>query len=147
MSQKDNGVYRYAVNLYSGVDPSTSHAEDLVTFHNEDSSDWSSDAGSRAASPLAAEELAKLLATTIKEMLTQHREEKLSKPVGAGLTEELAALCPQLAVLLWSELDIVPFVFASGPESTRDQASMSVEEQAEHMARKTYKYHPLEPIT
>lgn len=105
------------------------------------SSGASSEAGgSGSVTPLAGEDLADVLAVTITKMLARHREEKLAKPMGAGLTKELAALSPKLAVLLWSELDIVPFVFECGPESTRDQASMTVEEQAENVARQTFKY-------
>lgn len=60
--------------------------------------------------------------------------------MGAGITEALANLCPQLPVDLWSKLDIVPFTFAQDTKSNRGQSTMAVDEEAEFMARKTVKY-------
>lgn len=87
--------------------------------------------------PASTDELCTTLASDIRRWLQKYRNEKVSKFMGVGLTEELANLCPQLPVLLWTKLDIVPFIFSLELDSTRDQSTLSVDEQAAHIATKT----------
>jgi hypothetical protein len=50
--------------------------------------------------------------------------------LGAGIPEELSDMCPGLATLLWSELDIVPIVIQ------KEDSFNDLDEVADSMARK-----------
>lgn len=70
--------------------------------------------------------------------LSNYREENLSKPMGATLTTRLATLSPHLAVRLWTELDIIPFIFPADAKD-KEEPSIPLDQEAERMARKTVK--------
>lgn len=95
---------------------------------------------SRTASPSPVGHVADIITDAITRYLRKYRKNNTSKLMGAGITEALANLCPQLPVDLWSKLDIVPFTFAQDTKSNRGQSTMAVDEEAEFMARKTVKY-------
>jgi hypothetical protein len=88
---------------------------------------------------MSVEDASDALANSIIGYLSDYREKNLSKPMGASLTSQLARLSPHLAVRLWAELDIVPFVFAGDPNDNAEYNYLSVDQQAEWMARKTVK--------
>jgi len=88
-------------------------------------------------SVVSVAETPEALAEAFIDYLRSYRESKLSKPMGASLTAELDHLSPHLAVRLWTELDILPFVFPV--EKNDEHTSMSLDQQAEYMARKTTK--------
>lgn len=50
--------------------------------------------------------------------------------LGAGIPEELSKMCPSLATLLWSELDIAPIVLQ------KEDSFNDLDETADSMARK-----------
>jgi hypothetical protein len=78
------------------------------------------------------------LAKAFIEYLSNYREKNLSKPMGATLTTQLASLSPHLAVRLWSELDIIPFVLPADAKD-KHEPSIPLDQEAEHMARRTVK--------
>lgn len=94
--------------------------------------------------PLPEGEAAPTLADHIMDKIRQYRENNLAKFMGAGMTEQVAKLSPQLPARLWSELDIVAFVFNPGKDeesiSMRLTGYMSVDEDSAWLARKTVKY-------
>lgn len=89
-------------------------------------------------------DLAALLADHITKVIRDHRDNNLYKFLGAGLTERLVELSPELSARLWLELDVIPFVFSieAQPQSmignkSKDRRSvMTLDEEADSMARK-----------
>ncbi|CBY00763.1 hypothetical protein IAQ61_011668 [Plenodomus lingam] len=135
ISQNEKGVYRYAIVLHDGIERISYFSEDLLLGGGADSS-ASSRSGSRASTPPTTDELARFIKKKVTTYLSNYRDVHISKPVGAGLTETLAKLSPQLSVDLWRKLDIVPFIFAPN----RGPAVMELDEEADHMARKTVEH-------
>jgi hypothetical protein len=139
-AQSDDGEIRYAIALNDGtynIHCQTHPSESLGNSSNE-----SSRHGSGVSTPLSIMKSPEGLANGIIEYLSNYREKHLSKPMGASLTLQLANLCPHLAVRLWTELDIVPFVFqvdSKDPNEEEEPNSMPLDQQAEWMARKTVK--------
>jgi hypothetical protein len=78
------------------------------------------------------------LANAFIELLSNYREKNLSKPMGATLTTQLASLSPHLAVRLWTDLDIIPFIFPADAKD-KDEPLIPLDQEAERMARKTVK--------
>jgi len=139
VTQKPNGKVQYALAQHDGTYCLDYHVGEFPYDSDSDNSNPSSEAGSGAVTPMSMEDVPEELASLIIEKLSTYRTKHLSKPMGAGLTEQVAELSPQLCARLWSELDIVPFVFPRNANSKRDQATMPVDEEADYMARKTVK--------
>jgi hypothetical protein len=74
----------------------------------------------------------------IIEYLRQYRKEKLFKPMGVAMSAQLAEYVPRLALHLWTELDILPFVYPVDPNNKEDRPR-SLHEEAEHMAGEAVK--------
>lgn len=136
ISQNKKGVYRCAIILHNGNERINYFCEDLTVSGGADSS-ASSRSGSRASTPPTTEDVARAIKRKVTTYLSDYRDIHISKPVGAGLTPTLAKLSPQLSVALWRKLDIVPFVFPPTSESPRGLSIMTLDEEADHMARKT----------
>ncbi|CAO2649353.1 Nn.00g067380.m01.CDS01 [Neocucurbitaria sp. VM-36] len=139
VAQKDNGAYQIALALHDGTYCLDYDLINVPFDQDNSASSTSSESGSGVATPASLEDIPNDLAKAVLKKLSSFRTTRLSKTMGAGLTEQVAELCPQLAALLWSELDIVPFIFGPNPFSKRDQSSMSVDEEADYMSRKTVK--------
>lgn len=60
----------------------------------------------------------------------QYARDNAYRFLGAGIPEESSKLCPSLATLLWSELDIVPI------ELQKEDSFNDLDETADSMARK-----------
>jgi hypothetical protein len=90
--------------------------------------------------PISEEELPDELASFVINRLTQYQEGLLYKFVGAGINKKALELSPQLAARLWQELDIVSLVLPndhpSGLLSQRSSNDVTVDEEADSMARK-----------
>ena len=81
------------------------------------------------------------LANFLIEKLRDYEKEHLYKYVGAGINRRAHEISPQLASLLWQELDIVPLVLENDPKpvqlhDNRDGQDILVDEEADSMARK-----------
>lgn len=139
IAQSDDGKYRSVLALHDGSYGIRCFSLD-IPGDAEAGSDSSSTLRPRFSAPTTAAPTADVLMATITSYLLKYRKNNTSKLMGAGITETLATLCPQLPVELWSRLDIVPFTFALDTKSNRGQATMSVDEEAEFMVRKTVKY-------
>ena len=139
VDQKASGAYQIALALHDGTYCLDYELINLPSDKDSSNSSNSSEAGSGAVTPASLENIPNDLAKAVLKKLSNFRTARLSKTMGAGLTEQVAELCPQLAALLWSELDIVPFIFGPNPYSKRDQSSMTVDEEADYMSRKTVK--------
>jgi alpha,alpha-trehalose phosphorylase (configuration-retaining) len=78
-----------------------------------------------------------LLADHFISSILEYQQTHFYKFAGAGITEQLRNMSPELPSRLWSELDIVPMVFGHGlkilgnPPGTR-----TIDEDADSMARK-----------
>lgn len=80
-----------------------------------------------------------MLADELVRRVGEYRQKHLYKFLGAGLTDKLVNLSPQLPARLWLELDIVPFVFPlseSSHEVKYSHTALAVDEEADSMARK-----------
>ncbi|KAF1939318.1 putative trehalose synthase-like protein [Clathrospora elynae] len=146
--QKDDGALQYAVALHDGT--YGIRCETKALNDQAGSSDASSETASGSSTPRSFQDTSDALATEIVGYLRKYRKDHMSKPMGAALTAQLASLSPHLAVRLWTELDIVPFVLSADSDAKREQASLSVDEEAEYMARKTVKQYNVKgelPIT
>lgn len=139
VAQKDNGVCQIAVALHDGTYCLDCDLIHVPSDKDNSTSSTSSESGSGVVTPASFQSITDEFAKAVLKKLSSFRTTRLSKTMGAGMTEEVAALCPQLAALLWSELDIVPFIFGPNPYSKRDQSSMDVDEEADYMSRKTVK--------
>ncbi|EFQ95888.1 hypothetical protein CFE70_001456 [Pyrenophora teres f. teres 0-1] len=143
-TQSDDGELFYCVALHDGTYPIDCH-DKAIGFSRSvtrsiRTSDDSSEAGSGISTPMSVVSVAETpeaLEEAFIDYLRTYRESKLSKPMGASLTVELDKLSPHLAVRLWAELDILPFIFPV--EKNEQHTSMSLDQQAEYMARKTVK--------
>ncbi|KAI4935710.1 uncharacterized protein J4E92_003001 [Alternaria infectoria] len=102
------------------------------------SSNESSRFGSGVSTPMSVGDVSEALSKAFIGFLNDYREENLSKPMGATLTTQLATLSPHLAVRLWTELDIIPFIFPADAKD-KEEPSIPLDQEAEHMARKTVK--------
>lgn len=69
----------------------------------------------------------------IMEKLRLYRQDNLAKFAGAGMTVQSTDLLPELPSLLWSELDIVTFVFK------KDRRNNLPDEDCAWLARETVK--------
>jgi hypothetical protein len=137
--QSDDGEIRYSIALNDGT--YGIHCETYPPGSTTgDSSNESSRDGSGASTPMSIRNSSSL-ADGIINYLSSYREKHLSKPMGASLTQPLAKLSPHLAVRLWAELDIVPFIYPDedDPNEMEEQGSMPLDQQAEWMAKKTVK--------
>ena len=100
-----------------------------------------SESSSNSSISVTKEELPNYLATFLIEKLRSYEKEHLYKFVGAGINRRTHETSPQLASLLWQELDIVPLVLENDPQPTqlhdkRDGKDVLVDEEADSMARK-----------
>jgi hypothetical protein len=79
-----------------------------------------------------------ILTEFIMESLCSYQRENMCKFVGVGLTKQVSEMSPELMSRLWLELDAVPLVFSPNPDdsNTRDHNGMTVDEEADSMARK-----------
>lgn len=98
-----------------------------------------SDSGSSIS--VTKEEIPSYLANFLIEKLRDYEKEHLYKYVGAGINKRAHDISPQLASMLWRELDIVPLVLQNDPEpkqlhDKRDGQTVLVDEEADSMARK-----------
>lgn len=97
------------------------------------------DDGSHVSSeghPQASSEAADPIADFVLGTIDEYRKEHFYKFAGAGISTTAHALSPLLASRLWAELDIVPMVLEHGPESLRAGQPLTVDEEADSMARK-----------
>ena len=69
------------------------------------------------------------LASAVLDMIDEYRKQHHHKVAGAGITQQAAALCPELPSLLWSSIDIVCLVLAPFTEETRGEQFLSLESQ------------------
>jgi hypothetical protein len=88
---------------------------------------------------------ATMLADYIITSISKYSHSHFYKFAGAGISKPLATLAPQLCARLWAELDIVPLVFERSFEdplkqSPATQPPLSVDEEADSMARKCLMY-------
>jgi hypothetical protein len=140
VTQSDDGEIDYCISLHDGTYTISSETNPLSSARSaRNSSNESSKTASDASTPESELDAAEALVSAIIGFLSRYREDRLSKPMGAGLTAELNRLSPHLAVRLWSELDILPFVFPVEPNNKVERTSMPLDQQAEYMARKTVK--------
>lgn len=113
----------------------------LPSFASTAASEASSEPASKPATPLSTGEATPTLADHIVAKIRDYREVNLAKFMGAGMTELVAKLSPHLPARLWSELDIVAFVFNPGKDeesiSMRQTGYISVDEDSAWLARKT----------
>jgi hypothetical protein len=130
----------YSIALHDGtysIHCETQPSEPIGGSSNESSRD-----GSGVSTPMSLEKSPEGLANAIIGYLDSYRQKHLSKPMGASLTLQMDKLSPHLAVRLWAELDIVPFVFPmdpGDPNETEEHKSMPLDQQAEWMAKKAVK--------
>lgn len=80
-----------------------------------------------------------VLQDQIIDMISEYRMRKLCKPMGIGITEDLAKLCPRIMVEIWNKLDAVPFVFSPRSDMSREFTGLTSDEEAESMAREAVK--------
>jgi hypothetical protein len=71
------------------------------------------------------------LASVVLEMIDQYRKQHHHKVAGAGITQQAAALCPELPSLLWSCIDVVCLVFAPFTDETRGEPFLNLESQVD----------------
>ncbi|RAR06718.1 glycosyltransferase family 4 protein [Stemphylium lycopersici] len=140
VAQSDDGDFEYCVALHDGTWTVNSEIKPLGTARSvRGSSDDSSRTGSGVSTPLSMADASEALVTAFIDYLSIYRETHLSKPTGAGITAHLNHLSPHLAVRLWQELDVVPFIFPIDSNEKDNQTSMPLDQQAEYMSRKTAK--------
>jgi alpha,alpha-trehalose phosphorylase (configuration-retaining) len=78
-----------------------------------------------------------LLADHFISSILEYQQTHFYKFAGAGITEQLVNMSPELPSRLWSELDIVPMVFGHGLEILGDPpGTRTIDENADSMARK-----------
>ncbi len=94
-----------------------------------------SESASGVPTLLRADQINVNLADYITNKIRTYRDNNLAKFMGAGMTNQTAGLSPQLAARLWSDLDIVAFVF----NQEADEAHATVDEESAWLARKTVK--------
>ncbi|KAF1832769.1 trehalose phosphorylase [Decorospora gaudefroyi] len=142
-AQSSDGEFQYSIALHDGTYSINSEINPTeLTQNGNGSSDASSRVGSGVSTPMSFANSPDALARAIIAYLSNYREKNLSKPQGASLTSQLARLCPHLAVRLWQELDILPFIFPLDPDDPNEKDEhrcMPLDQQAEWMARKTVK--------
>lgn len=95
--------------------------------------------------PLNPDEISSRLTEYFIQKIQDYEGAHFYKFMGCGITQGLAKLCPHLPSRLWADLDIVPMVFENGlntPLSNRrGPRSLSVDEEADSMARKCLMYY------
>ena len=140
VSQSEDGEYSYSVALHDGTYTTNCVTKSLApTTSACNSSNESTKTASYASTPLSEQDVSEALINAFIGFLDTYRQEHISKPMGAGMTASLIRLSPHLAVRLWSELDILPFVFPVEPNSKDEHTPLPLDQQAEYMARKTVK--------
>lgn len=138
IAPSNNDTYRAVLALHDGSYGIRCFSLD-ISADAETASNSSAGPRSKVAKLPLAQSSADILMATITSYLHRYRKQNTTKLMGAGITQRLATLCPQLPMELWSKLDIVPFTFELDTKSNRGQATMSVDEEAEFMVRKTVK--------
>ena len=88
---------------------------------------------------------AALLAEYLIREVRNYEHRNMYKYVGAGLSQEIYRLSPQIPARLWAELDIVPLVLkeeegGSLVAGKNTEVALGVDEQADSMARKSLMY-------
>jgi hypothetical protein len=83
-----------------------------------------------------------VLTDFIMENLCSYQTENMYKFVGVGLTRQASEMSPQIMSRLWLELDAVSFVFSPTLDDSEpgNRSDMTVDEQADSMARKATTY-------
>jgi alpha,alpha-trehalose phosphorylase (configuration-retaining) len=97
------------------------------------------------ATMIPPDELAETLARYFVEKIREYAREHYYKFCGVGMTRKCVSLSPQLPAKLWSELDIVPFVFDQAFDYPTGllmprRHHVAVDEEADSMARKCLMY-------
>lgn len=92
------------------------------------------------SAPLQQEQT--VLTDSIMEILCSYQTENMYKFVGVGLTKQANEMSPQIMSRLWLELDAVPLVFSPtlDDSDTGNRNNMTVDEEADSMARKATTY-------
>lgn len=140
VTQSEDGEFNYSVALHDGTYTISCTTKPLFAPRSTcNSSDESTKTASDVSTPASEEDIASALVNAFVGFLKSYREERLSKPMGAGMTAALHRLSPHLPVRLWAELDILPFVFPVEPNSKDEETPLPIDQQAEYMARKTVK--------
>ncbi|KAF5854665.1 hypothetical protein GGP41_007393 [Bipolaris sorokiniana] len=140
VSQSEDGEIDYCIALHDGRYTISSETKPLATARSvRNSSNDSSKSTSSVSTPESEQDAPEALINAITTFLSEYREDRVLKPMGAGVTAELHRLSPHLAVRLWQELDILPFVFLIEPHDKAEHTSMPLDQQAEYMARKAAK--------
>jgi len=141
VAQSDDGDFRYCIALHDGTYTINCESKSLELSGDAgegNSSNESSRVGSGVSTPMSVGDVSEALSKAFIGFLNDYREENLSKPMGATLTTQLATLSPHLAVRLWTELDIIPFIFPADAKE-KEEPSIPLDQEAERMARKTVK--------
>jgi hypothetical protein len=141
VAQSEDGDFRYCVALHDGTYTINCEVKSLDPAGDAgeaNSSNESSRVGSGVSTPTSVGDISEAIGKAFIDFLGNYREENLSKPMGATLTTQLATLSPHLAVRLWTELDIIPFIFPADAKD-KDEPSIPLDQEAERMARKTVK--------
>jgi len=141
VAQSDDGDFRYCIALHDGTYTINCESKSLELSGDAgegNSSNESSRVGSGVSTPMSVGDVSEALSKAFIGFLNDYREENLSKPMGATLTTQLATLSPHLAVRLWTELDIIPFIFPVDAKE-KEEPSIPLDQEAERMARKTVK--------
>ncbi|RDI86551.1 Repressible alkaline phosphatase [Venturia inaequalis] len=82
------------------------------------------------------EALSIALSDQLLRSIQQYEQQHQCKIQGAGITKHVIDLCPNLPSRLWGELDILPFIFDSGLDAGKVHVEVTVDEEADSMARK-----------
>ncbi|KAK5707876.1 hypothetical protein LTR97_000415 [Elasticomyces elasticus] len=69
-----------------------------------------------------------------------YSEKNHYKFLGAGISQEIIRLSPQVAARIWTELDIVPIAIREGESGRMVKSVVSVDELADSMARKALRF-------
>jgi hypothetical protein len=96
----------------------------------------------RAFNSASLQQQRTVLTDFIMEKLCSYQTENMYKYVGIGLTKQASEMSPQIMSRLWLELDAMPFVFSPtlDDSKTGNCSDMTVDEQADSMARKATTY-------
>ena len=85
----------------------------------------------------AQKDMPSLLADHFISSILEYQQTHFYKFAGAGITEQLVNMSPELPSRLWSELDIVPMVFWHGLKILGDPPdTRTIDEDADSMVRK-----------
>lgn len=88
---------------------------------------------------MTPEALSTALSDHLVSTIQQYEQDHQCKIQGAGITKRVIDLSPNLSSRLWSELDILPFIFDRGleaPLARKLHIRVTVDEEADSMARK-----------